>query len=150
MFQHCKVLQSLRGLVHKNIGAMANALLQLAKLMQKGTEKARRDLRLKLLALFSDFGFKLIDMTPVHDLGALLPAIAAACEGLGKSFTPVLRTKATPSFRALEGLHEDSGLLIKVWPHIYRQHIIFCHRKPSQALPAHLGSHDPLNQTPSS
>lgn len=101
-----------------NIGAMANSLLQLAKLMQKGSEKVRRDFQLKLLALFSDLGLKLTDKTTVFDLGALLPAIAAACEGLGKSFIPVLRTRATPSFRALEAPHDDSGLLIKVQPRI--------------------------------
>jgi phosphatidylinositol 4-kinase len=63
-------------------GALAAALTKLASGLRKVTLKYRKDLRKRLLALFSDFSLIMPNETFVKDLGALLPAAAAAVQGL--------------------------------------------------------------------
>ena len=44
----------------------------------------------KLLALFSDSGLRANELNATYDLGALLPAIAAACENLDRTLPRVI------------------------------------------------------------
>jgi len=64
-------------------GALAHALKHLAQGLSSASARFRKDLRLRLLALFSDFAVLLPNESYVVDLGALLPAIAAAMLPLG-------------------------------------------------------------------
>ncbi|GMH40744.1 hypothetical protein BSKO_08648 [Bryopsis sp. KO-2023] len=107
----CSGLMYVSGTKDSCKGAMADAILQMTKLCQKGPESIRRELRLKLLALFSDFGLKASEHGVIYDLGALLPAIAASCEGLDKSFYSMLENRGNNSFRSLEPLHRDRQLI---------------------------------------
>lgn len=63
-------------------GALAKALLQIAKLSQKADSRIRKEIRFQLLALFSDFSLRAEKANAIRDLGELLPAIAASCENL--------------------------------------------------------------------
>ncbi len=69
----------------KQKGQMASAFLQLTTLLQDASPSIRKDVRHKLLALFSDFGLHANELNAIYDLGALLPAIAAACENLDRT-----------------------------------------------------------------
>lgn len=63
-------------------GALASALTKLASGLRKVSLKYRKDLRKRLLAVFSDFSLIMPNESFVKDLGALLPAAAAAVQGL--------------------------------------------------------------------
>lgn len=74
----------------KEKGQLANAFLQLATLVQNAKPCIRKDVRYKLLALFSDFGLRASELNAIYDLGALLPAIAASCVSLDRKLARMI------------------------------------------------------------
>ena len=80
----------------------------------------RRDLLARLLLLFSDRGLSAQTPGEVHDLGALLPALAAAGAGLGARDDADFRRSRDP----LPDLETADVDLVKVLMACFRNHLV--------------------------
>eukprot|EP00887_Chlorella_sp_A99_P002072 scaffold21.g2072.t1 len=104
-------------------GALAAALERLARGVAEGAGPFfRTDLRIRLLALFSDFGLILPGESYLRDLGSLLPAVAAvaASPALGDSgLGSASLTSAELSLDNLQALQERDLLLLKLFRQLW-------------------------------
>ncbi|KAL4857248.1 Phosphatidylinositol 4-kinase alpha 1 [Chlorella vulgaris] len=106
-------------------GALADALLRLAEGLRGAPLVVLKDLRTRLLTLFTDFALILPNPTYVKDLGALLPALGAAGEAVHTAAAGVMSTSqsvADLSLDALNTAQEEDLLVLK----LFRQLWLYC------------------------
>lgn len=105
-------------------GALAGALQRLADGMADAPLHYLHDLRLRLLGLFSDFALILPNESYSRDLGALLPALAAAARALvaasgGMQRFSSLASAKDMSLDALSTLQKENLLLTKLFRQLW-------------------------------
>ena len=106
-------------------GALANAMTSLALGLERTSMQYRKDLRKRLLALFSDFALIMPNESFVRDLGALLPAVAAVLQGMQQQQHDVSRRSSRAyssgdlSLDALSSMQEEGRALHAALRHLW-------------------------------
>ena len=104
-------------------GTFADALLLLADSIKAAPLEIRKDLRRRLLLLFSDFALLMPNDTYIADLGSLLPAIASSVSSIKAPFVMGRISSALSSgdlsLEALNKLQEDSKVHTSAFRHLW-------------------------------
>lgn len=111
-------------------GALANALTSLATGLGHTSAQYRKDLRKRLLALFSDFALIMPNESFVRDLGALLPAVAASLQGMQDQRHDSRRSSRAYSsgdlsLDALSSMQEEGRTLHAALRHLWLQSSVY-------------------------
>ncbi|KAK9812698.1 hypothetical protein WJX72_002251 [[Myrmecia] bisecta] len=97
-------------------GALADALLSMAEGLQDAPRPIRQDFQMRILSLFADYALIMPpDARGLADLGGLLPAIAAASEGMLSPAASLLSHQSSMSYDALQKLQEEDVNLVKLF-----------------------------------
>lgn len=107
----------------KSPGGLADALLHLAKNIHGAPLSFKKDLRRKLLMLFSDFALLMPNDTFIEDLGSLLPSVSAALCNTKASIVMGRISSALSggdlSLEALNKIQEDDRIHMAAFRHLW-------------------------------